>query len=278
MARDPRYKDSSLVQNAAAASRFIVTGSNKLGSMLTKQAEEYTQRTPPTNKPVKFSPAAQNTAKHIHTVTKTTAGVTSKTVDTLSNFTQNLTARLAGREDIKKDPNAKPGLLNKSMIAFTTVLDGIAEGGSGLLADASNSATVAVNHAYGPEAGQFAATIGGGLKNVGLVYVDVTGVTRRAIVKSVAKGMIVGKVKDKNGVEQDVVVGAGDGGEVPEKVRQEVKEESIFDSGKRRDSGEWSFEIPSLVGKNSPFNQGGSKPPPPPDYSSSGYNEKARYR
>jgi spartin len=41
-----------------------------------------------------------------------------------------------------------------------------------------------------------AANLGGGVKNVGLVYIDVCGVSRRAIIKSVARGMIVGKVKD----------------------------------------------------------------------------------
>merc|ERR1711981_780458 len=39
----------------------------------------------------------------------------------------------------------------------------------------------------GPEAGSMAADLAGGVKNVGLVYVDVTGVSRRAIIKSVDK-------------------------------------------------------------------------------------------
>lgn len=54
-----------------------------------------------------------------------------------------------------------------------------------------------------------ARNIGGGFKNVGLVYIDVTGVSRRAILKSVAKGMVVGKVKGGG----EVIVGGGDGGD-----------------------------------------------------------------
>ena len=45
-------------------------------------------------------------------------------------------------------------------------------------------------------------------KNVGLVYIDVTGVSRRAILKSVAKGMVVGKVKGGG----EIIVGATDNG------------------------------------------------------------------
>ena len=46
------------------------------------------------------------------------------------------------------------------------------------------------------KAGDVAEWIGGGLKNVALVYIDAAGVSRRAIIKSIAKGMVVGKVID----------------------------------------------------------------------------------
>jgi spartin len=45
------------------------------------------------------------------------------------------------------------------------------------------------------------------VRNVGLVYIDVTGVSRRAILKSVAKGMVVGEVKGGGRV---IVGGQGD--------------------------------------------------------------------
>lgn len=63
---------------------------------------------------------------------------------------------------------------------------------------------------YGPEAGSLSKHIGGGVKNVGLVYIDAAGVSRKAIIKSVAKGMVVGKVKGGG----DLIVGGGDGGVV----------------------------------------------------------------
>jgi spartin len=74
-----------------------------------------------------------------------------------------------------------------------------------------------VGHRFGPEAGEISKSLGGGFKNVGLVYIDAAGVSRKAIVKSVAKGMVVGKVKGGG----DLIVGGGDGGVItsaPSKV------------------------------------------------------------
>ena len=73
---------------------------------------------------------------------------------------------------------------------------------------------VKFNHRYGAEAGSIATNLTGGIKNVGLVYIDATGVSRRALLKSVAKGMVVGRMRDG----KQVVVGAGDGGQVPQGV------------------------------------------------------------
>lgn len=94
------------------------------------------------------------------------------------------------------------------MMAFSTIADGIDQAGRNLLASTSSAATTVVEHKYGSEAGDISRNIGGGFKNVGLVYIDATGVSRRAIVKSVAKGMVVGKVRGGG----DLIVGGGDGG------------------------------------------------------------------
>ena len=93
-------------------------------------------------------------------------------------------------------------------MAFSTIADGIDQAGRNLLASTSTAATTVVAHRFGPEAGEISKSIGGGFKNVGLVYIDAAGVSRRAIVKSVAKGMVVGKVKGGG----DLIVGGGDGG------------------------------------------------------------------
>jgi len=115
--------------------------------------------------------------------------------------------------------------LNKSLMAFSTIADGIDQAGRHLLTGTSNAATTVVGHKWGPEAGAITKNIGGGFKNVGLVYIDATGVSRKAIIKSVAKGMVVGKFRDG----RDLVVGGGDGGQltsVPEPRKPSISRSS----------------------------------------------------
>jgi len=224
MAQHPAYKDSSLVQNAAVASRLIVTGSSRLGEILMNSAENFQRSTKPNQKPMEFSPSTHARVRKINTFTTGAATLSSKTVGSAASIAQNIAARVAGHRknrpvkgyDEKGNPLAedqyKPGLLNKSMIAFSTVLDGVSTSGRHLLTTSGAAASAMVGHKYGAEAGSLAADLAGGVKNVGLVYIDVTGVSRRAVIKSVAKGMLVGRVRGGG----DVIVGGGDGGVVPE--------------------------------------------------------------
>jgi spartin len=215
MAQHPAYKDSSIVQNAATASRLIVTSSSYVGNWLTKNAESFTTKTKPTDKPLEFNPSTHQRVRKINTFTTSVAQTSNKTVGQLSHHVQNFAAKASGHGkdrphkgyDEKGNPlnEYKPGLLNKSMIAFSTVMDGIAESGKTLLSTGGAAATTVVGHKYGEEAGSITGQLAGGVKNVGLVYIDVTGVSRRAVIKSVAKGMVIGKVRGGG----DVVVGDG---------------------------------------------------------------------
>lgn len=220
MARHPVYQDSSLVQNAAAASRLIVTGSTYLSNMMVSGAEGFMNKTKPNEKPMEFKPTTHDRVRKINTATTGIAAFSAKTVGSVSKYAQNLGAGMAGKkarkdkyhnEDGTVNTNYKPGLLNKSMIAFSTVADGIAHSGKTLLTHGGAAASAAVGHKWGAEAGSIAGDLAGGVKNVGLVYIDVTGVSRRAVIKSVAKGMVVGKVKGGG----QIVVGGGDGGAAP---------------------------------------------------------------
>lgn len=161
----------------------------------------------------------------MHTFSEGAVGLSAKTVGQVSKYAQNIGATLAKRgasqrakngigPDGQPLPDYKPGLLNKSMMAFSTIADGIDQAGRNLLAGTSTAATTVVSHKYGAEAGEISKSIGGGLKNVGLVYIDAAGVSRKAIIKSVGKGMVVGKMRGGG----DLVVGGGDGGLVPPAV------------------------------------------------------------
>ncbi|KAK1783129.1 senescence-associated protein-domain-containing protein [Copromyces sp. CBS 386.78] len=215
----PAYKKSFLVSNASAASRFIITGSDMLAKLLQNQADNYTRRSVPAAEPMKFKPATREHIRRISHFTGNAAVLSAKTVGQIGKFAQNMGANLGGRgprktgtrgfgPDGQPQDNYKPGLLNKSFMAFSTVMDGVEQAGRHLLASTSEAATTVVAHKWGPEAGEISRSVGGGVKNVGLVYIDVTGVSRRAILKSVAKGMVVGRTAD-GGV---VTVGGGDGG------------------------------------------------------------------
>lgn len=210
------------MQSAAKASRLIVTSSTRFGNLISNSAERYTQQTAPTSKPVHFSPAAQETAKKVHDATKTGALFTARQVERLANYTQNLVAAMVETESDKdKSGNGvsgMPGWVKEGFVGLNTVLEGIGEATKTVMSESTSAATRVASHKLGPDVGEMATSLGGGLRNVGLVYVGVTGIPRRAVITSVAKGMIVGTIKDKDGNEQEVIVGAGDGGVVDQKM------------------------------------------------------------
>lgn len=221
MSRHPAYQKSTIVQTSAKASRLIVTASSGLARTMTSGADSFMSKTQPNPQPMKFKPATHERVRQIHNFTAGAVGLSAKTVGQVSKYAQNIGAKLGGHNDPrykkgfgpdgKVDPNYKPGILNKSMIAFSTIADGIDAAGRQLLTSGSAAATNVVGHKYGEEAGNVTAKLGGGVKNVGLVYIDAAGVSRRALIKSVAKGMVVGRMPDG----QQLVVGGGDGGVMP---------------------------------------------------------------
>ncbi|KAI4188562.1 MAG: hypothetical protein LQ348_003908 [Seirophora lacunosa] len=226
MARHPAYKDSSLVQNAATASRFIVTTTGYLANAMTSSADSFTKKTKPNPKPMTFTTTTQERVRKLNSMTGGAVKLSAKTVGQVTKHAQNVGATLARRGEPKKQgydkdgrpaDNYKPGLLNKSMMAFSTIADGIDHASRNLLNSGSTAATQVVGHRYGEDARTVAGSLAGGIKNVGLVYVDASGVSRRAIVKSVAKGMVIGKAPGGG----DLVVGGGDGGAVPPEAMPE---------------------------------------------------------
>jgi spartin len=266
MAMHPAYRSSTLVSKAAMASRLIVTTSSYVSKTLQSSADNFTQKTKPTSKPVTFTPTTHARIRKVHTFSEGAVGLSAKTVGQVSKYAQNIGATLAKKGETQKAKRGigpdgqpledyKPGLLNKSMIAFSTIADGIDQAGRNLLASTSTAATTVVTHKFGPEAGEISKSIGGGFKNVGLVYIDATGVSRKAIVKSVAKGMVVGKMRGGG----DLVVGGGDGGVMTSPRR---KEENWKEKEARE--GRYTDDVKMSGGRDSPdsFRVGRAAPPP----------------
>lgn len=263
MARHPAYKDSTIVQTSAMASRLIVTGSTYLSKALMSGADAFVQKTKPNPKPVTFAPATHARIRKINTFSTSAAGLSAKTVGQVGKVAQNVGASITRRKDAGKQkgtdkaasPGYKPGILNKSMIAFSTIADGLEQSARNVLASSSAAASTMVHHKYGPEAGSVASNVTGGFKNVGLVYIDATGVSRKAVIKSVAKGMVIGRMRDGT----QVVVGGGDGGQVPPEATQEGKAGLLNSSqGLSGPSRDPSARRPSPV------------PTPPPAYGAPG--------
>lgn len=213
----PAYRNSTLVTKAAAASRLIIASSDYVSKTLQSQADHFTQTTKPNAKPMSFTPTTQDRIRKVHTFSSGAAGMSAKVVGHVSKLSQNIGATLLKRsKDVGPDGKLKegyqPGLLNKSLMAFSTIADGVEHAGINLLSGSSNAATTVVAHKYGDEAGKVSKSIGGNVKNVALVYIDATGVSRKAIVKSVVKGMVVGRVSDGS---QVIVPGSEDGTPTP---------------------------------------------------------------
>lgn len=187
MSRHPAYKDSTLVQNAAVASRLIVTGSQFISRQMTTRADNFVKTTKPNPKPMTFNPTTHARIRKLNSLTEGAVGLSAKTVGQITKHAQNFGAVMARKGDQKKaaqgDESYKPGLLNKSMMAFSTVADGIDYASRSLLASSSQAATQVVGHRYGEDAKAVAGNLAGGVKNVGLVYVDAAGVSRRAVIK-----------------------------------------------------------------------------------------------
>ncbi|KAF9884659.1 hypothetical protein FE257_001352 [Aspergillus nanangensis] len=211
--RHPAYQKSTLVQTSATASRLIVTGSSYLARAMTSGADNFTKKTKPNPKPMTFSENTHARVRKVGTFSTGAADISARTVGQVNRYAQNIGASFSGRrkdEGKTRSPdsgNRKPGILNKSMIAFSTLADGIEQGARNVLTSGSTAASAMVGHRYGAEAGAVATDLTGGVKNVGLVYIDASGVSRKAILKSVAKGMVVGRMKDG----KQVVVGNGHG-------------------------------------------------------------------
>ncbi|KAI9843741.1 MAG: hypothetical protein M1838_002484 [Thelocarpon superellum] len=254
----PAYKDSALVAHAAMASRLIVTTSSHISAMLQSGADTFTQKVKPRQTPLTFTPTTHERVRKLNSLTQGAAGLSAKAVGQVNRYAQNFGASLTRRGFYSGvDPDGKPlasankpGILNKSMIAFSTVTDGIDHASRALLNSGSTAATTVVSHKFGDDAGTMTRHLAGGVKNVGLVYIDAMGVSRKAIVKSVARGMVVGRVKGGG----DLIVGGGDGGV--------VVPQTFGDSSDEKDP------LPAQTGTTSDqgpigFGNGG----PPPSYS-----------
>lgn len=94
-------------------------------------------------------------------------------------------------------PRKKRSLMNRSIIAIDAVLTATETAANRLVESGTAAASSAVGHKYGEDAAQATALVGGTVRNVVLVYIDIRGVGRRSLLKRVTKGYV--KARMRNG-------------------------------------------------------------------------------
>lgn len=95
----------------------------------------------------------------------------------------------------------KRPLLNRSLLAVDSVLSSLEAATNQLISSGTSAASQMATHRYGAEAGEAVAQVGGSARNAVLVYVDVRGMGRRAILKSTAKGYVKARLRSGEKVE-----------------------------------------------------------------------------
>ncbi|ODV58444.1 senescence-associated domain-containing protein ASCRUDRAFT_10256 [Ascoidea rubescens DSM 1968] len=196
---DPNDK---IIYTSTLISNGLIYTSSAVSNALHGAASFYINNSKPADEPVHFDPSTKKRVETFTNITSTGRQISSKAVSIVSSAAHSLGAKLnekAGERDINK----KPGLIKTGLLAFSTILDGTDIALQNLLHGASTSTTRVIDHKYGNEARDISANIGRGVSSCALIYVDVRGISRRAIIKSVGKGAIIGNIGDKKVVLQD---------------------------------------------------------------------------
>ncbi|KAM0793282.1 hypothetical protein ACM66B_000743 [Microbotryomycetes sp. NB124-2] len=208
----PNPTNSSIITAGDWISKGIIIGAEGLARSFEWGADRYVSRNKATDKPIEFSPTAKKRAETANMYTGKAVQVSGKAAAAIGEVAQNIGARIGKATGLQQSADGKPpkgfkGAINKSLVAFNTVLDSVETGGKTLLASGSKSTTQVVNHRYGGEAADISRKIGGSVQHVALVYIDARGVSRKALLKSVGKGAFKAKMADGREV---VLTGEGD--------------------------------------------------------------------
>ncbi|CAD6884057.1 unnamed protein product [Tilletia controversa] len=114
-------------------------------------------------------------------------------------------------------PKGVRGVINRGIIAASTLLDSIEQAGETLVADSGSAASRVIGHKYGADAERRAGNVALAGRNVYCVYKDIMGVRRRCLVR-VAVGSSL-KARTPEGELVEVRMGGGEqGGTIVEKA------------------------------------------------------------
>ena len=219
---------SSILGMADKISSGILYSSSAIAKGIDSSVQWYINRRPTTDLPVNFQPTTLERVRKIHHLSNNAVQLSAKATGFIASAAHSLGSGVRSRFVTNK-PGKKPGFLNKSLIAFETIADSIDTSTKQLLSTGSDAATTVVRHKYGDQAADISHSFGSAVKNVGLVYVDARGVTRKALIKGAAKGMLF-KAKVGNG-DQEVLLGGGKAQPAPQETSGATSEGQTETSG-----------------------------------------------
>lgn len=196
----PDGSNSSIVNAGNFISSGIIYSSNAISKGIDSSASWYINRRPTSDLPVSFQPATLERVRKIHHLSNSAVTVSAKATGLLASAVHSFGSGIRSKLPNSEKAGQKPSVLNKSLIAFETIADSLDASTKQLLSTSSNAATNVVRHKYGEQAADISHNLGSMVRNVGLVYVDARGVTRKAVIKGALKGMVF-KAKVGNGNE-----------------------------------------------------------------------------
>lgn len=219
-----------MIKGADTISRSIVKTADFVGGKIQGAASSYMARTPaagspgtttpnnekaePGRDPVKIGPKTHAGARTLNEWSGHAVQVSAQTTGAILKMAGNIGDKIGRKTGIQRKanpdgtsgpaPKGIRGFVNRSLIAANTVLDGIDAGAQTLLYTSGQAASDVVGHKYGDDARTVAEAFGRTGKNVFIVYKDVRGIRRSALLKA-ARGRVM-KAKLQDGREVTIKV------------------------------------------------------------------------
>jgi spartin len=272
-----------VMHTAGLVSKGIVFVTNVLSSGMSSAASYYIAHSEPTKDPVVFSDTTRQNFRRVHKISGQAVNVTSKTTGMIHKAVEQLTDRVAGRSSSSYStpalpprnkgslspsgftspypgspsprstspapppppPRKKPALVNRVLASTDLLLTTVEQSAQYLISNGTQNMSRAMEHKYGPDASQAALHMGNMVRNVSMVYIDVRGVGRRALLRKAGKRVVFGSRRQ------------GKDGKM-ETVQQEV----IFDDGGNPHLTETPTPPPALPQRSYTM----PPPGPPPGY------------
>ncbi|KAG8912641.1 hypothetical protein FRC01_004973 [Tulasnella sp. 417] len=228
-AMDPDEQDF-ILRTGQFISRGIVFATDMIGKGMGMASEYYVKNSTPNAEPMVFSESAKRNIKKIHTISGQAVKVSTHTTGLIHSLIDKAADKVAGKPKTPhpsaayapggnppplplrggpamRGPSPVPGaagtppplpprrrMLNRVLMSTDLILTTLENSAHTLVAETTTNLSTSLGHKYGPEMGTAVTEVGQALTNVGVVYVDMRGVGRRALIKRAGKRVIKGKM------------------------------------------------------------------------------------